>query len=357
MREAQIRKLRTEVYDDYLRATEGRLFTKEFNSRLEAVMYDRQATVDDRVLSWILRYSWGEYSLFAIKDDGQPRHQRDCCNELTLKKHAVSPVVRYLKARGYLEDRAKLLVPIIDPKPDAMSVPPKESKSWAEFVEWFKVAHAADFEKLEIGRSMVAEVRTLMRSLFKESQQQNNKDAASLLFKTSESRTETPAGQESTPLQERRRRRRSNAPANPTAEGGNQARDQARQFLFEHIGRLQQAFPKSPFARVPIDPNNTDDVATVDRILNAIGSCADHDMISFWLWVTAKMKGLTLQGRGVYSQTRSPEDPTGPQGFGLLVVWARDYARLANPQAKGRRNNRFTSERSCSSRLATSRVA
>jgi hypothetical protein len=179
-RQAQIKKRRREVFLRWDSAMRDVFFTKEPNARLEARMYDRLATVVERVSAYVLRYSWGEYALFAIREDGTPRYQVDICRELDLKKRAVSQAVGYLQQRGYLEDQPKLLIPVVEPKPNAKPIPPESSNQWAAFVERWKVAHPTDFTELEVARSTVKRTRKVMRSDYKKEREQAKMDVQPL---------------------------------------------------------------------------------------------------------------------------------------------------------------------------------
>jgi TolA-binding protein len=61
---AQARDRRAAAAASYEEQTKGLLFTKDFGTALEAIMRDELATVGQRFLAWLKRYSWGEYSLY-----------------------------------------------------------------------------------------------------------------------------------------------------------------------------------------------------------------------------------------------------------------------------------------------------
>jgi hypothetical protein len=110
---------------------------------------------------------------------------------------------------------------------------------------------------------------------------------------------------------------------------------EAAELLVSEIGRMQKAFPESPFAKPVIDANNAGDVGLVQRILRELGARPDgrYDeqyLIGFILHITAQFKGWGLGG--ARKPARDPASPTGPKSLGLLVNWAIDYARVARPQ-------------------------
>ena len=76
----------------------------------------------------------------------------------------------------------------------------------------------------------------------------------------------------------------------------------------------------------------------VNRILKEIG--ARHDghyneqrLVGYMLHVSAQFKGWTLGG-GRRAE-RFPGSPEGPKSLGLLVDWARDYARIVRETEYG----------------------
>jgi hypothetical protein len=176
---------------EYETKTKGLIFTKDFQTRQEALMRDPLATVGERVMAWILRRAWGEYALYAIRDDGTPALQIDCARDLKIDKRRVSAAVDYLKGRGYLLDiPGKKLYPSISP---VLVSPPEKSEKSAEyrtFLQSWKVAHSTDFEELEVARSTVKRITKVLLSDYKKSRLLNGNGAASLL-ETERGKTET----------------------------------------------------------------------------------------------------------------------------------------------------------------------
>ena len=176
---------------EYDKATRGLIFTKDFQTRQEALMHDPLATIGERVMAWVLRWSWGEFRLYAIKVDGQPAHQRDCAEQLKIDKRRVADAVGYLKSRGYLENRGKLLYPTISPV--LASPPPIEEKSgeYRTFIESWKVAHSTDFDELEVARSTVKRITKVLLSDYKKSRAVGTNGGPSLI-ETLEINKQTP---------------------------------------------------------------------------------------------------------------------------------------------------------------------
>ncbi len=323
---------------EYETKTRGLHFTKDFYTRQEALMRDPLATVGERFMAWTLRRSWGEYSLYAIREDGEPAYQRDCVRELGLDKTSVSHAVSYYQRRGYLEDRPKLLYPVISPVLVAPN--PKEPKvaEYATFLADWKVAHSAENLKWEDARSTIKFFRKLVRSEYKKSREQKRKAAASLL-ETARSLPRPDQRADISPLEESNRRHQRTPAQTPVDEGAVITAKEAETLLFKQIATMQKAYPDSPFAKPPIDTNNAGDVGLVNRILQELGSRPngrydEQHLIGYIIHITAQFKGWGLGGSR--KATRAPNDPTGPKGLGLLVNWAQDYARIAGRGGYGK---------------------
>src|ERR1022692_3499921 len=144
---------------DFEEATRDLKFTKDFNRALEATMRDRLATIGERVMAWCKRRSWGNYSLYCVKDNSEPAFQVDCAAELGVDKRRVSETMRYYAARGYLEIRgpAKLLYPVISPRIVGPSDPEEKSEEYRTFLDFCEVA-----------RSTVKHIREVQRSDYKQ---------------------------------------------------------------------------------------------------------------------------------------------------------------------------------------------
>jgi len=315
---------------EYETKTKGLLFTKDFQSRQEALMHDPLATVGERVMAWILRRSWGEYVLYAMKEDGEPAYQRDCARELGIDKKQVSNAVAYYQKRGYLENQPKKLYPVISPALSSPNPNCKKSQEFVTFLEEWKVTHSADFQEREVARSTIKRINKVILSEYKKSRELKRKAEASLL-ETAKTVPET--GQRAAVSHfEADNLRHQKAPAqDPVDEGGVITVAEATSLVMTQIATMQKAFPESPFAKPVIDPRNMGDVGLVHRILHELGSRMDgrydeQHLIGYILHITAQFKGWGLGGSR--KSARDPASPTGPKSLGLLVNWAQDYVRL-----------------------------
>jgi hypothetical protein len=331
---AAARGRRAEAEVEYNLATENLFFTKDFNTALEATMRDGLASPAQRILAYVKRYSWGEYSPWAIGIDGHPRYQVDCANELKLNKRLVSKTVAYLQARGYLEDRAKLLYPVIAPQLTAPDPKSEKSPAWTTFIENWKVANAGDFQRWEDARAVDKHFRKVVHAEYRQHQksQTPEKKGGTTLLRSAREGPKTQQRAVSSPL-EASNRRHQQAPANPPVdEEGVITAPEAAAFLFGRIDAMQKAFPDTLFAKPAIDPNNTGDQGAVNRILKELGARKDgrydeQHLVGYIVHITAQFKGCGLGG--TRKALRHPGSPTGPDSLGLLINWARDYARIA----------------------------
>jgi hypothetical protein len=407
---ASISKLMAEACDEYEQATDRLLFTKDFNEAVEARMHDPLNTNIVRVEAWIRRHSHGKFSLWAIRDDGTCRLQIDCANELGLDKRAVSKSVAYLQKRGYVLEHPKRLMPALAPilsHPDLVTATTKE---WATFVEEWRVANSADFGRLEVARSVVKEVRKVMREEFKRRQKskvsETNADA-SLLRLQVDNQLENAGSPGLTPFQidSRRKGAKKTQPENSSVEGGVQsnpqlerqiaallkhknelldqinrvldcrisadtqeleaqeaqlqsqlettdqelgilqgqqrrkstrkaearaaieaARSEAQDRLFTEIAQMQRTFAGTSFADTPIDRDNPDHLNLIRLILDKLGQYDDNYLMGYFMLLVMKFKGIGPGGQR--RKPRAPGQSTGPEGLGLLVHWAEDYARI-----------------------------
>jgi hypothetical protein len=155
-------------YEQFQAQTAGISFVKIPKDVLETTMHDELATHFQRVMAYIMRYSWGNYSSYAIHEDGTPRLQRDCAKELGIKKQAVSKAVRYGITRGYLQDELKILYPLLTPQlGNCKKVALSGDFSWATFMEQWKVANSTDFLTLQVARSTVKRIQKVALSDYK----------------------------------------------------------------------------------------------------------------------------------------------------------------------------------------------
>ena len=158
----------TSRYEEFQAQTARTPFVKIPKDVLEATMRDQLATIWQRVLAWIMLYSWGNYSFYAIKDDGTPRLQRDCAAELGISKFAVSKAVRYGITRGYLQKEIKILYPLTNPQLGANCKKVAYSGNlWQLFIEEWKVANSCNFQEMEVARSTIKRIRKVVLSDYK----------------------------------------------------------------------------------------------------------------------------------------------------------------------------------------------
>lgn len=157
-------------------ATEKLLFTKDFNTSLEAIMGDKLATYSERITAWIKRRSWGNFSLYCIDEQSRTSLcQADCARELGIDRRRVSETFKYLEKRAYLELRRKLIYALIDPSegPPALNSHSEdvsksgESGQFRTFLEEWKTAHSSDFCALEAARSSVKNIQKVLLSDYK----------------------------------------------------------------------------------------------------------------------------------------------------------------------------------------------
>ena len=328
-----IQQTREKARAEYERATKGLIFTKDFQTHQEAVMHDPLATVGERVMACILRRSWGEYVLYAIKEDGEPFYQRDLVRLLGIDKIRVSRAVSYYQRRGYLWDHPKVLRPAIDPILAAPDPKGKKLQEYATFLEEWKVAHSSNFEELEVARSIIKKINKVILSEYKKWKEQKRRADATLL-ETAESNSETDQRADVSPF-EASNRRHQKAPAQTRpvdGEGQSKAHAQARALLFSEIQRMQKQHPDTAFSKPLIHPENAGDEGTVNRILRELGTYDEQYLIGYLIHIAAKFKGWGLGG--TKKTARPPGSPTGPHSLGLLVTWATEYAK-ANPVELG----------------------
>lgn len=327
---AQYSAARKRLYAEFITRTEGRKFTKSFNSELERVMRDPLATIAERVRSWIKRYSWGHHSLYAVNQQGEFVGQSDCATELGIDKTSVSHAVAYLKKRGYVVDHdGRALEPVISPE---LKEPPKRTRDFERFFAEWKVAHSAEFEALSDARSTVKALTKVVLSDYKKWRAAQTGDGH--IKKPEASKKSVPRersslrqGESAATAGDRARKappRRSQQPPDAPADDAGEAA------LFEAIRRMQAAYPRTDFSAEPIDPQKANDRLMVQRLLAAIGGAAN--VLQFELFVAAKFKGLDRDSVAK-RPARSPDMPSGPRSLGLLWLWAQDFGRSRGIEA------------------------
>ena len=102
------------------RATGHLPYTMYWNATLEAQMMDESLSNEIRVLFAIQRYSWGNFSDFAVtakpqRKPGEPKPRpmtQEALGEiLGIQKSHMSEYVKFLKAQGYLRSEHLYLFP------------------------------------------------------------------------------------------------------------------------------------------------------------------------------------------------------------------------------------------------------
>lgn len=165
---------------EYEAATKDLRFSKDFFPALEAIINDPLETIGTRVLAWYKRRSWGNFSLYAINDDGSDAQQSDCALALCTRKQYVSRTINYYVKRGYLYREGKKvypsLSPSLGPKPEKVT----RSCDFLEFYEEWKVTHSSDFRDLEVARSTVERIRKVILSGYRESRRARTNGGPSL---------------------------------------------------------------------------------------------------------------------------------------------------------------------------------
>jgi hypothetical protein len=177
------------VYEDaesrqnaYHKATDHLLFTKDFNTALEAWRDDPLETPAARLLAWVKRSSWGRWSLYCVDEAGKPAYQVNAAADLHLDKRRVSDTVDYLVKRGYIGKDGKVLYPVISPVPaDIPFRSDPKSEEHGLFLEQWKVAHSTDFHEFEVARSLVKTYRKVLLSEYKKWKALRTNAAPSLL--------------------------------------------------------------------------------------------------------------------------------------------------------------------------------
>lgn len=325
---AQARERRAKARADYEAKTAALNFVKEFDTFNQALMEDPFETAATRVLQWAIRYSWREWSLFAIAVDGMPKYQVDCARELGLSPRRVSKAVAYLQQRGYLEDQPKLIIPVIapilsGPAPDTEA---PQSPAWSAFLDLWKVAHSSDFERLEVARATVMQIRKVRLSEFKKwREQEKNRDASLLEIAREVPKTDAAELKHPSPFELDSDRKEVLEKAKTAPVDGRMQFD-THHFLFTEISRMQRAYPNSEFSSVPIDETDPNHQNLVRIILEKIGT-DEESLVGYLVWVNSRFKGLGSDVRGI-KRERAPDRPSGPKTLGLLVSWADDYARV-----------------------------
>lgn len=338
---AQARQRHAEASAEWERETHQVLFSKVFNTFLEAIMRDTLESLGVRFLAWLERYSWGSYSLYAIGEDGMPKYQVDCLRDLGLdpkaSKSRLSHVVHYYQQRGYLSSaHGKKLVLLVSPVLAGLTPREVRGKEYQLFLEEWKVAHSTEWEDLEVARTTVRRIGKVIMADYKKSRDADKQARTSLL----EIARQLPdAGSptssvEETPFQRDRRRILNQAKAAAQThpdDGPKQSKAQqqaaAAELLFGGITRMQLQYRNTEFGAAPIERKNPRHQMLVEMILTELGSYDEQHIVGYLEFCRARFVG-SQKG----SKPRAPGMAGGPDGLGLLVNWAADYARICAGQ-------------------------
>lgn len=169
---------------DFHSQTEKVPFANVSVDALQAIMHDKRLAKTIRVLVWAILYSWRNGSWYAIDPaTAAPRFQRDCANELGIKKRLLSKLVNKLVSWGYLIDHPKLLYPSISPKSGTSQKVAEGGDLFTKFVENWKVAHPDDFFEYEtaiadvkVAQERAQRIRKVMLSDFRKSREAATKE-------------------------------------------------------------------------------------------------------------------------------------------------------------------------------------
>jgi hypothetical protein len=163
---SEARRARYEEFTAAMRAVPR--FIRDPIIAVDSLADDHTNTYAARVVAWVKRESWGNYSLHCIHEDGTPAFQADCAKALNIDKRRVSKAIAYHEARGRIRVSGKLLYPVISPVPPGLpEQSPEKSPEWGTFLQLWKVAHPSDFHDLQVARSRVKQLQKVLLSDYK----------------------------------------------------------------------------------------------------------------------------------------------------------------------------------------------
>lgn len=120
-------------------------------------------------------------------------------------------------------------------------------------------------------------------------------------------------------------------PANLPQNGEEPETEEERQALnlvFDELRRIQQAFPRAGLSQDEFSRDRKPDMIFARRLVAAVGAAR---IVPFLLYVAAEFKGLDHSALAK-RPGRPPGSPNGPRSFGLLLDWAKDFARRGGAQ-------------------------
>lgn len=180
----------------------SKLFTKDFNDALEALMKDPLETVSTRVRAWYKRKAWGNRSLYCVNDDGSPAFQADCARQLDISKQRVHDAITYDRLRGYLNvvGTAKVLYPVVSPELRKPEPDPGDDSgtSFKSFQALWLSAHSAEDAAWKAAQATVARIRCQVLEEYRESKKSGAESG--VVKKSGTPRTEPETAPESGPV-------------------------------------------------------------------------------------------------------------------------------------------------------------
>jgi hypothetical protein len=300
-------------------------FTKDFHTALQAVMDDELGTCSQRVLAWLKRRSWGNYSLYCINDDGGPARAVDCCRELRLDKTRVSHCLKDYQRRGYLVIDARRMTPAICPERAKLEAKVADARNFSSFVEdHWKVADARNFCALEVARAEVERLRKVALVAYRQWRALQTDPAPSL--------------SESVESSEREDERTVSAPPDDSATAAplsvrltqNQLREDLRGWLTDRARRFRLLIPLDAEA-LDLIAANIKDAGTLQRFCLQVEKQSPRP--AGWKYFAPIAKACAAAGRA--EQRRRPVN--SEQAFAAGSAWVSGADLIAELEAEERR--------------------
>lgn len=98
---------------------------------------------------------------------------------------------------------------------------------------------------------------------------------------------------------------------------------QAADLFYSELPRMQKAYKHADFAKEAVDRERKTDRIAVHRLVKIV---SPEFTLPFLAEVATKFRGLDRNSLGKMP-ARAPGDPHGPRSLGLILEWARDFAR------------------------------
>jgi len=122
---------------------------------------------------------------------------------------------------------------------------------------------------------------------------------------------------QSAPSQQGQKRGQVHAEAAPVLH---EEEKQAEFRIFLEFRKMQEHYPRTKFALRPIDQTAKTDQLLVHRVLHAVGAANAPDFLEK-VWDKFKPQ----KGAMGLRKSRAPGEPGGPDSFGLVLTWAKEY--------------------------------